>query len=86
VRIVVPATQSFLTPTATIGTTELPTNRHVFPYVRKDRKHETLLKGDLVRFLLHQSRTYGGLGTQALTQKRLWHRWKHRPQAGETAD
>lgn len=83
VRIIVPATQTFLEDTATIGTTGLPTNRVVFPYVRKDRRDATELSGDLVRFLLTQSYLYGGLSTGELTQKRLWHRWNHRPGAAE---
>lgn len=83
VRIVVPATQTFLDPKDTIGTTGLLTNRVVFPYVRKDRKPEAPLDANLARFLLHQSRTHGGLSTDALTNKRLWHRWNHRPGAPE---
>ncbi len=83
VRIVVPATQTFLDKKDTIGTTGLPTNRVVFPYVRKDRKDQTELSADLARYLLTQSEKYGGLSTDALTTKRLWHRYNHRPGAPE---
>lgn len=83
VRIIVPATQTFLDNKETIGTTGLPANRVVFPYVRKDRRDEMELSVDLVRFLLTQSQTNGGLSTEELTQRRLWHRWNNRPEAAE---
>ncbi len=83
VRIVVPATQTFLDKRDTIGTTGLKTNRIVFPYVRKDRKPETEMSADLARYLLTQSQLHGGKSTQQLTDKRLWHRWNHRPGAPE---
>jgi hypothetical protein len=83
VRIVVPATQTFLDKKDTIGTTGLPTNRVVFPYVRKDQRDEWELPADLARFLLTQSQMYGGKSTSELTERRLWHRWTHRPQAVE---
>ena len=78
VRIVAPSTQSFLTPEATLGTTELPTNRVVFPYVRKDRKDDALIKADLARFLLHQSEAFATLSTAELTKRRLRHRGEFR--------
>lgn len=83
VRIIVPATQTFLDSKETIGTTGLPANRVVFPYVRKDRRDETELSADLVRFLLTQSQENGGLSTEELTMRRLWHRWNYRPDAAE---
>jgi hypothetical protein len=81
VRIIVPATQTFLDNEETIGTTGLPAKRVIFPYVRKDRKSKTLISADLARFLLTQSQTYGGLSTAGMTHKRLLHRWTYRPGA-----
>lgn len=81
VRIVVPATQTFLDSRDTMGTTGLPTQRVVFPYSRRDRKPGTLLAADLARFLIAQSRAYGGLSTDELTARRLRHRWDNRANA-----
>lgn len=78
VRLIVPATQTFLGQEDTIGTTGLPLNRIVFPYVRRDRKPEATLSVDLARYLLTQSQTHGGLSTRELTNRRLWHRWNNR--------
>ncbi len=79
VRIIVPATQTFLDKKETIGTTGMKTNRVVFPYVRKDQREGSEMSADLARYLLTQSHLYGGLSTSELTHRRLWHRWNHRP-------
>ena len=83
VRIIVPATQTFLDKKETIGTTGHKTNRVVFPYVRKDRKEHQKLNADLARYLLTQSREHGTLSTEKMTMRRLWHRWNNRPGAPE---
>lgn len=69
-RIVVPTSQVFLTPGATLGTRELPTRRVVFGYRRQDVKPDSELSGHLVRFLLLRARTLGASSTSELTARR----------------
>jgi hypothetical protein len=68
-RIVVPTSQVFLSREATLGTRELPAQRVVFPYVRKDLKPNSPLPDTLVRFLLSRLRTFGA-GSSADLQAR----------------
>ncbi|HEX2881267.1 MAG TPA: hypothetical protein VHO25_17185, partial [Polyangiaceae bacterium] len=68
-RILVPTSQVFLSREATLGTRELPAQRVVFPYVRKDLKPNSPLPGTLVRFLIARLRTFGA-GSSADLQAR----------------
>ncbi len=70
VRVVVPTSQVFLTPTATLGTRELETRRVVFPYTRTDKKPDAALPGSLARYLIHRARTLGSLSTEELSARR----------------
>lgn len=69
-RIVVPTSQVFLSREATLGTRELPAQRVVFPYVRKDLKPDSALPGELARFLIGRLRAFGAKASVELQARR----------------
>lgn len=70
VRILVPTSQVFLSRDATLGTSELPTQRVVFPYARKDLKPDSTLPAPLARVLLARLRAFGALSSAQLQARR----------------
>jgi hypothetical protein len=69
-RIVVPTSQVFLSPEAGLGTRQLPTERVLFAYARRDLKFDAEIPGALARFLLGRSRALGGLSSEVLSARR----------------
>lgn len=69
-RILVPTSQIFLSRDATLGTSELPTQRVVFPYARKDLKPDSTLPAPLARVLLGRLRAFGALSSAQLQARR----------------
>jgi hypothetical protein len=69
-RIVVPTSQVFLSREATLGTRELPAQRVVFPYARKDLKPDSALPAPLARVLLARLRAFGALSNAQLQARR----------------